>query len=117
MRLAEVIIDVVLAVGALAAILYCLYCVVGWARRRRKRAYAIGAALAPFMALGNVVDPDFRIVHEAKQHKRREEDEPGDPPGDEEDLAHLDPPPVTTRPKIERMRASALRPRNRESLA
>jgi hypothetical protein len=117
MLLAQVIIDVVLAVGALAATLYCLYHVVGWARRRQKRAYAIGAALAPFMALGNVVDPDFRIVHEAKQHKRREEDEPGDPLGDEVALVHLDPPPATTRPKIKRMHATALRPRNRESLA
>jgi hypothetical protein len=45
-----------------------------------KRAYFIGAALAPFIALGNVVDPDFRIVQEAKQLKKREEDDPGDPP-------------------------------------
>ena len=55
-----------------------------------KRAYAIGAALAPFMAMGHVVDTDFRIVHEAKQHKKREEDEPGDPPNDDDEDAPAD---------------------------
>ena len=57
----------------------------GWARRQSKRAYFIGAALAPFIALGNVVDPDFRIVQEAKQLKKREEDDPGDPPNPAEE--------------------------------
>lgn len=87
MNLVQVATDVVLAVGALCAILYALYRVVLWARRRAKRAYIIGAALAPFIALGNVSDPDFRIVQEAKQHKQREEDEPGDPPNPEDEAA------------------------------
>jgi hypothetical protein len=66
--------------GVLGVIILCLYRVVLWARRRAKRAYIIGAALAPFIAMGNVSDPEFRIVNEAKQDKKREEDLPGDPP-------------------------------------
>ena len=62
-----------------------LYRVVVWARKRSKRAYVIGAALAPFMALGRVVDPDNRIVHEAKQLKKREEDDSGDPPAPDDE--------------------------------
>ena len=58
--------------------------VVHWARRRSRRAYVIGAVLAPFMT-GNVVDPDFRIVQEAKQLKKREEDDSGDPPAPEDE--------------------------------
>ena len=58
-----------------------------WARRQKKRAYVIGAALAPFIALGNVSDPDFRIVQEAKRLKNREDDHPGHPPDpDDEQL-------------------------------
>ena len=37
-----------------------------------------GAALLPFW-LGNVSDPDFRMVQQAKEHKKKEDD-PGDPP-------------------------------------
>jgi hypothetical protein len=62
MMLMQLVVDVAAALAALAAIVYCLSVVVGWARRRQKRAYAIGAALAPFMA--NFVDPDFRVVNE-----------------------------------------------------
>ena len=76
--------DALLAAGTAAllfvGVFYAAHRVVIWARRRSKRAYVIGAALAPFIAMGNVVDPDFRIVQEAKQLKMREEDEPGDPP-------------------------------------
>jgi hypothetical protein len=64
---------------------YCLHRVVQWARRQRKRAYVVGAAFAPFMALGKVTDPDFRVVQEAKQLKRREEDDSGDPPEPEDE--------------------------------
>ncbi len=45
----------------------------------------LGAVLVPLGAVGNVGDPDFQIVNEAKQHKKREEDNPGDPPNDEEE--------------------------------
>lgn len=82
--------DALLAAAAVAIFfcvaVLCLYRVVVWARRRSKRAYVIGAALAPIMALGKVTDPDFRIVQEAKQLKKREEDDSGDPPAPEDDL-------------------------------
>jgi hypothetical protein len=81
--------DALLAAGAIVIFFYvvvrCLHRVVVWARRRSKRAYVIGAALAPFMALGNVSDPDFRILHEAKRVKNREDDDSGDPPGSEDE--------------------------------
>jgi len=117
MPLLQVIIDVVLAALVVAGILYGLHLVVGWARRRQKRAYAIGAALAPFMSMGLVVDPDFRIVHEAKQHKKREEDEPGDPPNDESDGVSADAPPEPPRPKVKRVLARSLRIRKQATFA
>ena len=81
--------DALLAAGTVA-VFFCvaiwfLRHVVVWARRRRKRAYVIGAALAPLMALGMVVDPDMRIIQEAKRLKKREEDNPGDPPASEDE--------------------------------
>jgi hypothetical protein len=81
--------DALLAAGTVAiffcAAIWLLYRVVTWARRRSKGAYIIGAALAPLIALGMVVDPDMRIVQEAKRLKKREEDNPGDPPASEEE--------------------------------
>jgi hypothetical protein len=89
-------VDALIAAGAtgliFAVLLYCCHRVVLWARRRKKRAYMIGATLAPFIALGNVVDPDFRIVQEAKRLKNREDDNPGDPP--EPDFDVIIPAPV-----------------------
>jgi hypothetical protein len=85
------LVDALLIAGSIALFFggafYVAYRVVTWARRQSKKAYVIGAALAPFMAF-NVVDPDFRIVNEAKQLKKREEDNPGDPPdGEGESMA------------------------------
>jgi hypothetical protein len=42
-------------------------------------------ALSPFGAVGNVADPDFRIVNEAKRTKEHEEDDPGDPPNEKQE--------------------------------
>ena len=69
-------------VAAIAVVLfpYLLYRVARWARAQSKGAYVLGIALAPFGAAGNVADPDFRIVNEAQQNKKREEDDAGDPP-------------------------------------
>lgn len=120
MTLTQVIIDVVVLAVVVAAILYLLYLVVGWARRRAKRAYVIAAGLAPFMALGHVVDPEYRIVHEAKQHKKREEDEPGDPPSDDDGDVTPDPPQPqrpTSGGKFTRLFAPLVQPRNRATWA
>ena len=89
MEASSTLTDALLAAGTVA-IFFCvtllgLYRVVTWARRRSKRAYVIAAALAPIMALGMVVDPDMRIVQEAKRLKKREEDNPGDPPESEDE--------------------------------
>jgi hypothetical protein len=80
MTLSQAVFDAVVSVGIVAVFIFCGYRVVVWARRRAKGAYVVAALLSPIMALGKVTDPDFRIVMEAKQHKKREEDEPGDPP-------------------------------------
>src|SRR5262245_23642391 len=81
--------DALLAAGTVALFLcvaiWCLYRVVVWARQQKKRAFVIGAALAPLIALGMVVDPGMRIVQEAKRLKKREEDNPGDPPASEDE--------------------------------
>jgi hypothetical protein len=83
------LVDALLIAGSIAlffgGVFYVAYRVVTWARRGSKKAYVIGAALAPLMF--NVVDPDFRIVNEAKQLKKREEDNPGDPPDGEGERA------------------------------
>lgn len=75
--------DVAVTIGVFLLVVFALYRLVRWARTRAKGAYVLGAALAPFVGVGNVSDPDFRIVNEAKQLKKREEDDPGDPPSDE----------------------------------
>jgi hypothetical protein len=89
MEEASTLTDALLAAGTVAVFfcvaIWCLYRVVTWARRRKKRAYVIGAALAPLIALGMAVDPDMRIVQEAKRLKKREEDNPGDPPASEDE--------------------------------
>jgi hypothetical protein len=68
------------SVGGLVLFGLVLCRLVGWARGRANGAYVFGALLTPFMGVGDVVDPDFRIVNETKQEKREEEDDSGDPP-------------------------------------
>jgi hypothetical protein len=41
--------------------------------------------------MGNVSDPDFRVVLEAKELKKREEDDAGDPPNDAADEERAEP--------------------------
>jgi len=75
--------SVLIASVAVILVLYLLYRLLRWARTRSKGAYVLGAVLAPLGAAGNVSDPDFRIVNEAKQLRKREEDDNGDPPNEE----------------------------------
>ena len=88
------LIDALLAAVTVAVLFYvagrCLFRVVTWARQRRQSAYFVGMAMTPFIALGNVRDPDFRIVQEAKQFKNREEDDSGDPPESENERSSRD---------------------------
>ena len=83
MTLWSLALDVGTTIGGLILLVYFLYKLAVWARTKAKGAYVLGAVLAPLMGLGNVSDPDFRIVNEAKQHKKREEDDGGDPPNEE----------------------------------
>ncbi len=85
MSLGSIAINVVAAVTVVAIFLYALYRIAAWAWKRARGAYVLGAVLVPLGAAGNVSDPDFQIVHETKQNKKREEDNPGDPPNDEDE--------------------------------
>ncbi len=85
MSLSSVAIDVFVTATLVILFLYALYRIARWAWKRARGAYVVGAVLIPLGALGNVSDPDFQIVNEAKQDKKREEDNPGDPPNDEEE--------------------------------
>ena len=83
MNLESVVTGVFIGTAAVFLVSYLLYSVVLWARKRAKGAYILGAVLAPFIASGNVSDPDFRIVNEAKQGGKRKDGDTGDPPTDE----------------------------------
>ena len=77
------LVDSVLAAVVVLLIPYLLYRVARWSRARTTGAYVLGVALAPVIAAGSAVDPDSRIVNEARQEKKHEEDDAGDPPNDE----------------------------------
>jgi hypothetical protein len=79
---ASFVASLLLAIAVLL-IPYLLYRVARWARARSTGAYVLGVALSPIIAAGSVVDPDSRIVNEAKQSKQHEDDDAGDPPTDE----------------------------------
>ena len=83
MDLESVVTSIIIGTAAVFLVSYLLYCLVLWARKRAKGAYVLGAILAPFIAAGNVSDPDFRIVNEAKQGGKRKDGDTGDPPTDE----------------------------------
>lgn len=68
---------------ALGLFFYLLYKIVVWTKLGNKGAFFLGAMLTPFF-LGNIQDPDFRAVEQAKQLKRQEEDDSGDPMDPEE---------------------------------
>jgi hypothetical protein len=83
--------DLLLAAGSLALVVAVLWKLAVWARTRARGAYVLGTLFSPFMGLGNVVDPDFRVVNESKRLKQKEDDDPGDPPSSEDDSAPQDP--------------------------
>ena len=77
--------NVLLGTAALAVIAIVLCRLVVWARTRATGAYVFGALFSPFMGVGDVVDPDFKIVNETKRMKQEEEDDSGDPPSADAD--------------------------------
>lgn len=61
-------------VAVLAIVPYLLYRLMRWARGRTRGAQALGAVLTEVTQAA--------VVHEAKQGKKRQEGEAGDPPND-----------------------------------
>jgi len=79
MELPGVLGNVLFAAGGAGLFFLLLYKIAIWARRRASGAYVLGAFLIPLGGMGNVSDPDFKIVNEAQQIKKKEEDDTGDP--------------------------------------
>jgi hypothetical protein len=67
--------DTLVAVAALGLIAYALYRLMRWARGRTKGAHVLGAVLTEVT--------QGAAVYEAKQGKKRDEGDAGDPPNEE----------------------------------
>jgi hypothetical protein len=80
MDLLSITVNVVTAVGGFALFAFILWRIARWARRRPTGAFVLGALIIPIGGMGNVSDPDFRMVNEAQRPKRQEEDDSGDSP-------------------------------------
>ena len=76
---ATIVVWIGAATAALCSIAWLLYRFARWARKGGSGAYALGAAFALF-GIGAVPDPAFENVQVAKQHKKKREDDSGDPP-------------------------------------
>jgi hypothetical protein len=81
MELARLFAKVVFAVVALAFLGALMVRAVRYAKKGSPGAQALGLTLLLF-GWGNIRDPTENIVQQAKQLKRREEDDAGDPPND-----------------------------------
>lgn len=79
MDLLSVTVNVLLSAGVFALVIFVLWRVARWARSRPTGAYVLGALIVPIGGMGNVSDPDYKLVTEAKQLKRQEENDAGDP--------------------------------------
>ena len=82
MELSQVLANVLLATSGLAVFFWMLYRVVRWAWQRASGAYILGALIIPIGGMGNVSDPDYKVVDQAKQIKQKAEDDTGDPPSE-----------------------------------
>jgi len=75
MDVASVVAKVLIAVAGLGLIAYLLTRLIRWARGRTRGAYVLGSVLTEVT--------QGAVVHEAKQGKKREEGDAGDPPNEE----------------------------------
>jgi hypothetical protein len=75
------LVDVSIVVFVAGVVPYALYRLVRYTRKRTKGAYALGAVLLQFGFL-NLTDPENRAPQEARELKKREEDDAGDPPNE-----------------------------------
>lgn len=80
MDLLSITANVLAAAGGLSLVVLVLWRIARWARSRPKGAYVLGALIVPFGGIGNVSDPQYKMVNEARELKKREEDDSGDPP-------------------------------------
>jgi len=69
------VIDAVVAITALGLVTYLFYRLMRWARGRTKGAHVLGAVLTEVT--------QGAVVYEAKQGKKRDEGNAGDPPNEE----------------------------------
>jgi hypothetical protein len=72
--------NVLAAAAGIALVVLVLCRLARWARSRPKGAYVLGALIVPLGGIGNVSDPEYKMVNEARELKKREEDDSGDPP-------------------------------------
>ena len=82
MNLLSIFVNVVIALAVFALIAFLLWRIARWARPRPSGAYVLGALIIPIGGMGNVSDPEYKMINEAQQLKRQEEDDSGDPPSD-----------------------------------
>ena len=68
-------IDAVVAIAALGLVAYLFHRLMRWARGRTKGAHVLGAVLTEVT--------QGAVVYEAKQGKKRDEGNAGDPPNEE----------------------------------
>lgn len=68
--------NALIAMAVLGVVAYLVSRLMRWARRRTRSAYVLGAVLTEVT--------QNAAVHEAKQGKKSEEGEDGDPPNEEE---------------------------------
>lgn len=79
MEMARTLADAVFAMTFLAFLVYLGVKAIRFAKKGTEGAHVLGAAFLLF-GFGNFRDPTNEIVQQAKQLKRREEDDSGDPP-------------------------------------
>jgi len=79
MDLLSITVNVLISAGVFALVIFGLWRIARWARSRPTGAYVLGALIVPIGGMGNVSDPDFKMVTEARQLKRQEENDSGDP--------------------------------------
>lgn len=83
--MADKYVDMAVALGAIlfiATLVWIGALAVRYAKKGTPGAQVLGAVFLLF-GMGNIRDPSNEIVQQAKQLKRREEDDSGDPPATE----------------------------------
>lgn len=83
MDAAQLFAQVVLAFLGASYLVFLGVCMIRYASRGSAGAHVLGAGLI-LMGFGNMQDPTMEMVQQAKQVKKHEEDDSGDPPRTED---------------------------------